>query len=412
MTTAAYRARATDHRGEYRQPVDRGGSQPEGRRRQDDARAGARRGDRRRQRPRPGGRRRPAVLLGGDGRPDADPGFDFTHEMDPGMLVRLRELRNYDMVFIDCPGSLEGGQILAAVLAVADFAVIPFMHDPLAVRPTVRTAKFVAEHGVPYKVMLNNVDPRLGADEIRAAWELLDGGPAGPVPVRGARLPGVLVRAGEQADRDPVPGPVRGERPRGRQARAYRAAARPRPPGGREGRELMPRQSVADLLGEADQAPAESFRPSRSRPLRRPRRPRRRRRSRAGRHRARVRAAPGMTRYCRSNRVTDSQVAAPRAQGTPAPGRPARRAGEAPPDAQPPARGRGRADHGEHAHPRGRRHASRPGREAARDDRGRTPEVCYFVTQAPPAPRRAPKALEPPGEAAVPARCGGVARRP
>jgi chromosome partitioning protein len=106
----------------------------------------------------------------------ADPGFDFTHEMDPGTLVRLRELRNYDMVFIDCPGSLEGGQILAAVLANADFAVIPFTHDPLSVRPTVRTARFVAEHGVPYKVLLNNVDPRLGADEVRAAWELLDAG--------------------------------------------------------------------------------------------------------------------------------------------------------------------------------------------------------------------------------------------
>ena len=54
---------------------------------------------------------------------------------------------------IDCPGSLEGGQILAAVLAVADFAVIPFTHDPVAVRPTVRTARFVAERGVPYNSM-------------------------------------------------------------------------------------------------------------------------------------------------------------------------------------------------------------------------------------------------------------------
>jgi chromosome partitioning protein len=105
-----------------------------------------------------------------------DPGFDFTHELNPQHLVRLRELRNYDMVFIDCPGSLEGGQILAAVLANADFAVIPFTHDPLSVRPTVRTAKFVADQGVPYKILLNNVDPRLGADEVRAAWELLDTG--------------------------------------------------------------------------------------------------------------------------------------------------------------------------------------------------------------------------------------------
>jgi chromosome partitioning protein len=105
-----------------------------------------------------------------------DPGFDFSHEMNPSMLARLRELRQYDMVFIDCPGSLEGGQILSAVLGASDFAVIPFVHDPLAVRPTMRTARLVAEHGVPYKILLNNVDPRLGADEIRNAWELLDSG--------------------------------------------------------------------------------------------------------------------------------------------------------------------------------------------------------------------------------------------
>src|SRR5437764_77076 len=171
-----------------------------------------------------------------------DPGFDFSHEMDPAMLVRLRELRNYDMVFIDCPGSLEGGQILAAVLAVCDFAVIPFTYDPLAARPTVRTARFVAQHGVPYKILLNNIDPRLG---------------------RGARGPG----SGEYETR----------------------------------------------------APAE--------------------------------------RSCRSNRVTDSEVAAARAQGAAPAGRSARRAGEAAPGAEPPARGRGRADHGEHADPRGRRHA-------------------------------------------------------
>src|SRR5438067_7421314 len=91
----------------------------------------------------------------------SDAGFDFSHEMDPAMLTRLRELRAYDMVFIDCPGNLEDTDTLAGVLAVADFAVIPFTHDPVAVRPTVRTARYVADHGVPYKIILNNVDPRL-----------------------------------------------------------------------------------------------------------------------------------------------------------------------------------------------------------------------------------------------------------
>jgi chromosome partitioning protein len=105
-----------------------------------------------------------------------DPGFDFSHELDPRILARIRELRTYDMVFVDCPGSLEGGDVLATVLENADFAVIPFQNDPLAVRPTVRTARFVQDRGVPYKVLVNNVDPRLGADEVRAAWSLLDEG--------------------------------------------------------------------------------------------------------------------------------------------------------------------------------------------------------------------------------------------
>ena len=54
----------------------------------------------------------------------------------------------------------------------------------------------------------------------------------------------------------------------------------------------MPRQSVADLLGEADQAPA--VLPPRPAPLRQHRRPRWRSRSRTGQHRRAQRAGPGM----------------------------------------------------------------------------------------------------------------------
>jgi hypothetical protein len=67
--------------------------------------------------------------------------------------------------------------------------------------------------------------------------------------------------------------------------------------------------------------------------------------------------------------------------------------------------GRGRADNGEHAHPGRRRHAPRPCWQAARDCRGRTPEVCYFVTQAPPGAQARAEGARGPGEAAVPARC-------
>jgi chromosome partitioning protein len=104
-----------------------------------------------------------------------NPGFDFSHELDPSVLARIRQLRTYDMVFVDCPGSLEGYDVLATVLANSHYAVIPFENDPLAVRPTGRTARFIADRAVPYRVLLNNVDPRLGADEVRSAWALLDG---------------------------------------------------------------------------------------------------------------------------------------------------------------------------------------------------------------------------------------------
>lgn len=105
-----------------------------------------------------------------------EPGFDFVHELDPAMIGKLRQVQSYDAIYIDCPGSLEGFDVLAQVLANADFAVVPYENDPLSVRPTVRTARFCSERGVPYKVLVNNVDPRLGADEVEAAWSLLDEG--------------------------------------------------------------------------------------------------------------------------------------------------------------------------------------------------------------------------------------------
>lgn len=105
-----------------------------------------------------------------------DPGFDFVHELDPTVLGKIRQIRDYDMIYVDCPGSLEGFDVLNEVLKNSHFAVIPFENDPLAVRPTVRTARYCAERGVPYKVLVNNVDPRLGADEVEAAWSLLDQG--------------------------------------------------------------------------------------------------------------------------------------------------------------------------------------------------------------------------------------------
>jgi len=99
--------------------------------------------------------------------------FDFTADTDPRELRKLRGVRDYDTVFVDCPGSLEGRDVLDEVLASAHFAIVPIIPEPAAVTPTLRTAEFVAERGVPYRVVLNQVDPLRGAGPVDAAREML-----------------------------------------------------------------------------------------------------------------------------------------------------------------------------------------------------------------------------------------------
>jgi chromosome partitioning protein len=105
----------------------------------------------------------------GDGLP-----FDFAAETDPAELARLRAAREYDTVFADCPGSLEGYDVLATVLAAADLVVIPMVPERQAITPTIRTAEFAARAGVPYRVVVNQVDPLRGPGPVEAAWDLLD----------------------------------------------------------------------------------------------------------------------------------------------------------------------------------------------------------------------------------------------
>lgn len=102
------------------------------------------------------------------------PGYEVVHELDPGQLGRLKSARGYDLIAVDCPGSLEGHDVLGAVLAHTDFAVIPYDHEPTSLAPTVKTARYAEEHGTPYAAVVNNVDPRLGAEHLLDAWSTLD----------------------------------------------------------------------------------------------------------------------------------------------------------------------------------------------------------------------------------------------
>lgn len=100
--------------------------------------------------------------------------FDFAAETDAAELARLRAARDYDTVFVDCPGSLEGHDVLSTVLGAADLVMIPCVPERAAITPTLRTAELAAAAGVPYRVVLNQVDPLRGAGPVEAAWGLLD----------------------------------------------------------------------------------------------------------------------------------------------------------------------------------------------------------------------------------------------
>ena len=98
--------------------------------------------------------------------------FDFASDTDPSHLARLWELP-YDVVFVDTPGSLEGHDVLGVVLRASDFVILPTEPAALAVMPLMRSVRdVVVPRGVPYRVLLNIVDPR-SPSEVQDARALL-----------------------------------------------------------------------------------------------------------------------------------------------------------------------------------------------------------------------------------------------
>jgi len=86
--------------------------------------------------------------------------FDFAADTNPANLAKLRDL-DYDVVIVDTPGSLDGHDVLGAVISASDFVVLPTEPAALAVMPLIRTVTdVIVPRGVPYRVLLNIVDPR------------------------------------------------------------------------------------------------------------------------------------------------------------------------------------------------------------------------------------------------------------
>jgi chromosome partitioning protein len=93
--------------------------------------------------------------------------FDFTQISDPRELRALR-VSGYREVFVDTPGSLEDEAILQAALDEADDVVVPMPPEPLSYDPTARTVeRVIAPRGLPYRVVVNNWDPRDGTTDLQ-----------------------------------------------------------------------------------------------------------------------------------------------------------------------------------------------------------------------------------------------------
>ena len=58
---------------------------------------------------------------------------------------------------------------MSQVLDCADFAVIPYVHDPFAITPTRRAAALCADRGVPARILINRVDGRRGSGPLEDA---------------------------------------------------------------------------------------------------------------------------------------------------------------------------------------------------------------------------------------------------
>jgi len=81
--------------------------------------------------------------------------------------------RGYDVVVVDTPGSLRDRHVLSTVVAASDMVVLPTQPTALSLVPLVVTVRsVVVQHRVPYRALLNIVDPR-SRTEIEEARTLL-----------------------------------------------------------------------------------------------------------------------------------------------------------------------------------------------------------------------------------------------
>ncbi|NMG06604.1 ParA family protein [Brasilonema sp. UFV-L1] len=107
------------------------------------------------------------------GRSENSMGFDLSQSTDPKLLSYLRGITGYDLVVVDTPPALRS-EALAAVVAVADYLVLPTPCAPMDLTVLIETVQqVVIPVGKPHRILLTKVDSRSLGEALEAQNTLM-----------------------------------------------------------------------------------------------------------------------------------------------------------------------------------------------------------------------------------------------
>jgi chromosome partitioning protein len=103
-------------------------------------------------------------------------GFDIAQDHNPENLAKLPQFKGYDLVIVDTPPALRS-EALMAVVAIADYLVLPTPPAPLDLAALIETVKeTVLPANVAHRVLLTRVDPRSLNEALEAQNTLMEVG--------------------------------------------------------------------------------------------------------------------------------------------------------------------------------------------------------------------------------------------
>ncbi len=87
-------------------------------------------------------------------------GFDLSQETNPELLQNLQTITGYDLIVVDTAPALSS-LALAAVVAVADYLILPTPPAPMDLMALIQTVKkVVTPSAIAHRVLLTRVNPR------------------------------------------------------------------------------------------------------------------------------------------------------------------------------------------------------------------------------------------------------------